>query len=328
MKTWVMISFPYGGYGRGSARERNFRALVDSCCSNLPGCKPLVVLNRDTEQKPLPSGGSGNGSGGQAQAFLDEFGEGGRQAGMVDIMRVWSVDTCQMWLAGWGRILDRDDVAPADHIATLPGDIDIIADTMGFLHQALPAFLKGRVDDIVIGDFTAGEALSAKDLIDRYGTLPLLANWFPDTSKALLEKHISKPRSEFLNVRCEVLEELLLRHRKFAYEQTLNLLIRAWDGAAATWRYSVGRTDLGVIEDSREQRKFRDCLDQIERTERMLRLIWRETHEPDNPSSPAYAEFVDRYTHLDRFSTAVRETAVITLRNLLGDEAMRESALT
>lgn len=296
MKTWVVISFPYSGYEKESSREGNFRALVGVCCEHLAPRRPLVVLNRDTMQR------------GQAEAFLEEFGPGRRLGQRVDIMPVWSVDTCQMWLAGWGWVLDRPDLGPDDHVATLPGDIDVIADTDRFLQQSLPAFLSEAVEQIVVGDFTSGDALSAKDLIDRYGTLPLLANWFPDASRALLRKHISKPRSEFLNVECGVLSELLFRYRKFAYEQTLNLLIRAWDGTDQRWRYAVRRADLGVIQDAGETRRFRDCLDQIERTERMLRLIWRETHEPD---------FVDRYAVLDRFSTSIREAAVITLRNLL-----------
>lgn len=308
MKTWVMISFPYSGYEKGGPREENFLSLLNTCYLADHECRPVIVLNRDTIERN------------QAAAFLDWFKS---RTPDLDVLRVWSVDTCQMWLAGWGKILDEQSPTDDDRIASLPGDLDVIGDTGQFLQHRLPAFLLDRMYDITIGDFTSGVALSPKDLIDRYGTLPLLANWFPDVSRALLERNITKPRSEFVNIRCGPLRELLFQHRKFAYEQTLNFLIKSWNPEKKDWRHSVDRVDLGSIQDSKDTRDFRECLDQIERLERMLRLIWREADERAHLQGPgADLDFITRYTQLDHLSTAIRETAVITLRNLVADRSL------
>lgn len=301
MTTRTVILFPYSGYEGNKTREENFLGVVDQC-RKVTGTTPLVVLNRDTELRRA------------AATFLTEFGDDGA----VEILKVWSVDTCQMWLAGWGHIIDH--YPKTTRIAQVPGDIDLIEDKPSFLAE-LRNFLRAKTPAIIVGDFKTGQTLSAKDLIDLYGTLPLLANWFPEVSKGILGIPLSKPRSEFLNIKRDVLQKLL-DYRKFAYEQTLNMLIRLWHRGGLNWTDGIDRFDLGVVRDDSKYREYRDCLDQVERTERMLRLIWREIHEPKPPEDPTgykeYRDYINDYILHDQRSTAIRETAIITIRNLIG----------
>ncbi|ELR97875.1 hypothetical protein [Gloeocapsa sp. PCC 73106] len=177
--------------------------------------------------------------------------------------------------------------------------------------------------DIIIGDYITGLEFSAKDLIDRYGTFPLLANWFPGVTTHINQireidewekSGVKKPRSEFLNIKQKVLRELL-EYRPFAYEQTLNILIRSWDFNSDQWKYKLAKFTLGTIQDDNSFRQYRDCIDQIERTERMLRVIWKQINEPQDLED--YQKFVDNYEKLDVRSTAIRESATIVLRALL-----------
>jgi hypothetical protein len=70
-----------------------------------------------------------------------------------------------------------------------------------------------------------------------FGTYPLIFNWFPDVAKKLQNKGIKRPRSEFLAARLEFLEKMLPFKRKFAYEETLALLIHA---LSDTYLFSIG----------------------------------------------------------------------------------------
>lgn len=305
MPTKTLIIFPYGGYESGSQRESVFWKVVELCqrFEDGQGIKPspVVVLNRDTERS------------GKAKAFL----KSPRSKG-VDVVPVWSVDSCQMWLGGWGHIIDR--CKGVTRIAQVPGDIDRVVD-LGDFSSALENLIAASHFDLVIGDFESESKYDAKELIDTYGTYPLLANWFPEISRALKDKHIYKPRSEFLNVSVEVLGELL-KFRKFAYEQTLNMLIRSWsfDRPGGGWKYRLGRQMLGRLQDDQTFRQYRDCLDQIERTERLLKLLWRDVHQPP-AALPDYEDrfrrFSDEYDANDRRSTNIREGARRTIRTLL-----------
>jgi hypothetical protein len=311
VSTQVLIMFPYSGFDEGDKRETLFWQLVDYCQSD--SHKPIIVLNRDTERR------------GRARSFL----ENPRSAADVNIHRCWAVDTCQMWLSGWGLILDEPTVNNDDRIVQLPGDIDTVNSNVFFTE--LDAFINhGGNHDIVIGDFASEDMFSAKELIDLYGTYALMANWFPDVAQAcrqdpskVLEKakphrqkffKLNRLRSEFLNIRIETLNNLL-KVRKFAYEQTLNMLIRSWDHTNKDWKYKITKMDLGIISDDNSFRKYQDCLDQIERTERMLKLLWREIYETRYPNQQ---DFIDEYDQLDRRSTSIRENARIIIRNILG----------
>lgn len=309
MTTQVIIMFPYSGFEAGGTREALFWQLVGQCPRDMP--KPIVVLNRDTEKRE------------KAKAFLDNP----RSSTDVCIHRCWAVDTCQMWLSGWGLVLDKPEFREDDRIVQLPGDIDTV-DVKHFF-PGLRSFINQGGDDIVIGDFDSEDIFSAKELIDLYGTYALMANWFPDVAQAcrqdpakFLEQgqtynkkffKLNRFRSEFLNIKIGTLQSLLTV-RKFAYEQTLNMLIRSWDYAIKDWKYSITTTNLGIISDDNSFRKYRDCLDQIERTERMLKLLWREIYENEYEN---LQDFINEYDQLDRHSTSIRESARIIIRNIL-----------
>jgi hypothetical protein len=300
MTVHTLIIFPYNGFTRGSQREKMFWAIVE-CCWRVSGLNPpVVVLNRDTKQR------------GHAESFLKDA----RHAEFkVQVVDAWSVDTCQMWLSGWGYIIDQRDAAPDDRIVQLPGDIDSVANQKEFINE-LESFIALAHWDIIIGDFTSGDIFNAKELIDWYGTFALMANWFPKVARGIHSLPLNKPRSEFLNIQVKVLRELL-DCRKFAYEQTLNMLIRSWDfGKNDGWKYGIKVERLGDLKDDDSSRHYRDCLDQIERTERMLKLLWREIYYDGYKRD--LSKFIDLYDQLDRNSTSIRENSRIIIRNFLG----------
>jgi len=273
----VLINFPFSGYKKGDPREELFWGIVETC-SKVEAKPIIVVINRDTLAK---EGGK------YADAFINDLRVAQYE---LHVHETWSIDTCQSWLVGWGVALgmlpctnpkgDPPQVLPEpdpdeDRIVLLPGDIDTVAHPRVFFNT-LRGFLNMGGFDIVVGDFETGEKLATKDLIDLYGTYPLLAVWFPEIASATRDETIWKPRSEFLNVRAGALKELLLNKRKFAYEQTLNILIQSWDFENRKWRYPVGAYRLGVFADDPNFRDVSGAIDQIERTERILKMLWRE----------------------------------------------------
>ena len=307
-----MICFPYSGYKKGTPREEVFWKITQACKKN-EAQYIIVVMDQDTVEH------------GGAEAFLNDAKV--EQYGL-HVHRAWSVDTCDRWLAGWSVALgllpctgvrnDQVQTLPPpdddDRIILLPGDIEAIARPDKFFNASLPGFLaQDGVRDIVVGDFETGEKLASKDLVDLYGTYPLFAVWFPEIAAEVRDLSIWKPRSEFVNFRVRVLRELLLRNRRFAYEQTLNILIRSWEvseedqrgerghaqsdvknsqaeaakgrtGDSAAARdskrprpiYHVAGFSLGEFADDPSERNIPGAIDQIERTERMLKMIWRE----------------------------------------------------
>ncbi len=319
MTTKVIIMFPYSGYEAREPREELFWSLVE-CSKQETQEAPIVILNQDTERRH------------KAQAFLDD-----PRLCQVDLQRCWAVDTCQMWLAGWGYVIDTYANGKDDRIVQLPGDIERVfgsdGTVNGFFNQ-LEGFINRTGRDIYIGDFKSEDRFSAKELIDLYGTYALMANWFPNIAQSCRRRlQLNKLRSEFLNIKIETLKNMLIE-RKFAYEQTLNMIIRSWDFENKTenqrdggfWKYEIRKYDLGILKDDSRSRQYRDCLDQIERTERMLKMLWREFNEvPEEllKTSPQeyegkYQEYIDLYDRLDRRSTSIRENARIIIRNILG----------
>ncbi len=113
---------------------------------------------------------------------------------------VWAVDTCQMWLAGWGRILD--ETPQVRGILQVPGDLTEIKSKDPYARDPWKAFLdcltamRRRLPetDLVVGDYEVAPE-KAKQLIDTYGTFPLLYNWFPEVARKLREIPIDRPRS-------------------------------------------------------------------------------------------------------------------------------------
>jgi hypothetical protein len=311
MSTWAVVTFPYSGFESNDQRERVFWQVID-CATERTTHQPVVVLNRDTHLRKGPK---------NADAFFRNL-----RHKELEIHEVWSVDTCQMWLSGWGKILDEKGVHDEDRIVLLPGDLDFVSfddDSHTFIAN-LKVFIGQGLGDLTIGDFASGDPFNAKELIDLYGTYPLMANWFPKVAQKIRELPLHKPRSEFVNVKVKVLRELL-DHRKFAYEQTLNMLIRSLDTDSKKPRYDVTAANLGKVKDDGSLRQYIGCLDQIDRTERMLRLLWREIHgawlEDDDPEKRQ--KFIDDYDALDRRSTSIRDNARIIIKNFLEQKKAR-----
>ncbi len=303
MNAKPLIIFPYLGYENNKKCEWYFWWTIDKCKEIDP--KPIVVLPRDTIIRQ------------HAASFLKD-----ERCGNLEVLQTWSVDTCQTWLAGWGHILDNHP--NVDRIVQIPGDIDFVEEDTDF-YENLSSFIETSEADIAIGDFRTGDQYSAKSLVDTYGTYSLLANWFPEISKSIKSLPLNRPRSEFLNIKTSVLRDLIINHRNFAYEQTLNFLIKSWNYDEAKWRYNIATPLLGTLSDNKSFRNYRSCIDQIERIERMLSLLWREIKQPkkidnisDKEFEKQYIVFSNEYDHLFTKSNGIMDTARTTLRALLG----------
>jgi hypothetical protein len=298
-----VIIFPYLGYENNKKCEWYFWWTVDRCKEIDP--KPIVVIPRDTVIRQ------------DAASFIKD-----ERYPTLEVVQTWSVDTCQTWLAGWGHVLDN--YPDVERIVQIPGDIDYVEEDVEF-YDNLTQFIKTTTSDIVIGDFRTGNQYSAKSLVDTYGTYSLLANWFPEISQKIRSLPLNRPRSEFLNIKTSVLRELIIKNRNFAYEQTLNFLIKCWNNDETKWRYHISQSFLGTLSDNKSFRSYRGCIDQIERIERMLSLLWREIKEPkkrvmlsDKKFEEQYTLFSNEYDKLYTKSKGIVETARTTLRALLG----------
>ena len=289
----IVIPFAYSGFSKAPKREALFWKIL--AIARKFDDRPIVVLNADTADR------------GDADPFLSDA---RNRPDELEVIRVWSVDTCQMWLAGWGHVLDN--YKEAAHIVQIPGDLDLVANEHDFINN-LKNFITHTASDIAIGDFKISDRFGAKMLIDEYGTYPLLCNWFPELTQAIFKLPLYRPRSEFLNLKADTLR-ILLQSRKFAYEQTINFLIGAWDFEKSDWKYDITAFQLGEIEDDRSQRQqYMAALDQIERTERLLKLRWREIYKHTN-----FADFNRIFNQKDRGTTSIREAAGTIIQNLLG----------
>jgi len=298
-----VIIFPYQGYENNKKCEWYFWWTVDKCREIDP--KPIVVLPKFTVLR------------GDAVSFMKD-----KRNKALEVIQTWSVDTCQTWLAGWGHVFDN--YPKAERIVQIPGDIEYVNEDVEFYNN-LGDFIKITSSDIAIGDFGTGKNNSAKSLVDIYGTYSLLANWFPEISHSIRSLPLHRPRSEFLNIKTSVLRALLINNRSFAYEQTLNFLIKSWNYDKAKWNYNISVSPLGRFSDNKSFRDYSGCIDQIERIERILSLLWREIKEPkkkggvsDIKFEKQYAVFSNEYDKLRSKSKGIMETARTTIRALLG----------
>ena len=295
----AIIMYPYGGIEPSTEREKLFHELLK--CVKISKQVPIVVVNRDTEIK-IPT----------TQLMLSNIDN-------IKILRTWSVDTCQMWLAGWGHVIDMQESGDPEfvdisRVVLLPGDLE--KKDKDFFKK-LEAFIGLQKEcDILIGDFASEEIFGGKTLIDQYGTYPLLANWFPKETIEIL-KTLKRPRSEFLNIEINALKRLLM-YRKFAYEQTLSILIRVFDQKKRFGTFSIESYDLGVFEDAKNNReKYRGALDQVERMERLLKFLWRDMEAPEADSDDLDRVFANTYSRLIQYSSSICENARIAIGNLL-----------
>lgn len=328
-RTKIVIIYPYHGISKDSDNEAIFWKFMEiSANHDIDNC-PIVVVNKDTiENSKKSNEESEETSRIDIISTLEIIPREGKTFDTpntgefcipsdikFDRTECWSVDTCQMWLAGWGRALE---IAPnAERIALLPGDIEKLDSPTEFWNE-LDTFLTYADNPFLIGDFKSKTRHSTKELIDTYGTYPLLANWFDTLSKAIHDLDLAKPRSEFLNLEIELLKRLI-HERKFAYEQTINMLIHYFDFKAEEWpNKNIGPKvmRLGQIEDHKSLRDYRGALDQIERTERLIKARWRELNEPS--SSGNYQKFIEDYDKLNEISASILASARVTIRSLLG----------
>ncbi len=269
---------------------------------------PVMVLNRVTQRN---------------RYFRSAMEMLGIDADKWKFIYSWSVDTCQDWLVGWGKIIDdwyKDGHKEREGILQIPGDLrdvgdpnnpDALGEFLGNLQNMANA-IGANDSDFVIGGYELIRR-GGKFLIDAYGTLPLLYNWFPEVASQIRHKRITRPRSEFLAGRVEFFDKMLVTHRRFAYEQTTAFLINALSMTGATDQVQspdICEIFLGKIQDHTGDRGFREAVDQLERMERMMRLLWRASHGGNMFD-------IDEYSVLDGRSAAIRSAAMVTFRNFL-----------
>lgn len=221
------------------------------------------------------------------------------------ILDAWGVDTCQMWYSGLGQAFENG--GEGDVYWLIPGDFNygsaVGKEVLSRLHD-LPEICLELEQDLCIGEI-ATDHNNSKQLIDTYGTFALLYNWFPVEAQAI-RQYTERPRSEFFAVRHNFLREVL-RHRWYAYEQTVVMLLQAVFDNKRISQFFVGHiSDLPGGHES-----LASVMQQVERTERVLKSLWRERHH----AKPGWTE---QYRLLETQSEQVRRTAMILLQNLLG----------
>lgn len=333
----VSIIFPYSGYEDSEVKNRLLQVIEkslppDSSTSSelhtdRVNKKPVLVVNEDT--------------------MTDLGGEEGLKTYLTDadpnlldklrLVKAWAVDSCQLWLHGFGRIIDDYRANFADYkeagitkdeisVLQIPGDLKYVNNFPTFLNRLIDMVTSVEAQyDLVLGDYDV-ERQTSKELIDQYGTYPLLFNWFPEIAQRLLREDIGlgiqKPRTEFLAAKISFLEEMMSHkdRKKFAYEETLALLIHALNDNLnpnqrprrniGTRPWMIHKVDLGLLGDVAAGRGLRSAVDQVERTERLLKFLWRDLNGKD-------AFNLSDFDRLDRNSTAIREAAIISFSNFL-----------
>jgi hypothetical protein len=220
------------------------------------------------------------------------------------VLKVWSVDTCQMWLAGLGRASYK---AHDDDVCWLiPGDFNYAepeARQQGLPDmQQLPEAVCSDKCKVAIGEITIdSDNDNSKHLIDTYGTYGLLFTWFKQ--EAIKISNLTKrPRTEFFAMTAGCLKELLAE-RWFPYEQTLFILLHA---VRKGWELA-NRPLRGLLDESLNRENLPGAIEQIERTERALKMYWREYEAGKHNNWP------DRYRSLDKCSEEIRRSALTVL---------------
>lgn len=225
------------------------------------------------------------------------------------VLDAWCVDTCQMWLAGFGAAFDASASSGVneDIFWLIPGDFDYSTETGKPVLEKMYEI----PEKIVSGsEFCLGQIEmhpnSSKHLIDTYGTYGLLFNWFPAKAADMRRKKIIRPRSEFFAIHHRFLSSALVDHRWFAYEQTIALLLQAWGRKVST--VSLG----GITDESEPRDTLTGALQQIERTERVLKVAWRD-EKKDND----VRDWVKEFRMLEEQSKQIIGAAMTILENSL-----------
>jgi hypothetical protein len=223
-----------------------------------------------------------------------------------DILDAWCVDSCQMWLAGFGEAFDKKS-SGEDVYWLIPGDFDYNTENGKFVLDKmieLPDAVFMHEQDMCIGEIEI-KKYDAKQLIDTYGTYGLLYNWFPYEAQEI-RKITDKPRSEFFALSHSFLREVL-RQRWYAYEQTIVILLHGIVG-----KKRINKIFFNEISDLPQGREsLAAAMQQVERTERVLKLVWRERYEKHD------AQWHETFRKLDTQSEQIRGAALVILQNLL-----------
>lgn len=275
------------------------------------------------------------------------------------VIKEWCVDSCQMWLSGFGKAFDeaskkegienvywlipgdfdydklleaekqKKDSERAEKLKKVTGksnDIDEeISDSIkendkntseGIYDDGLSDLFKKikEIPEKILHnqlDMCVGEVKvptnSSKQLIDTYGTYGLLYNWFPYEAQEI-RKITDKPRTEFFAINHTFLREVL-RHRWYAYEQTIVIFLHGLDA-----KKRIDKVELGELEDQDQGRdSLAAAMQQVERTERVLKLVWRERNARRDTSN----QWQTQFRVFDQRSEQIRGAALVILQNLL-----------
>ena len=291
-KIHPVVIYPYRQPEAGADLEHLYELIARLDREKNVYARPITVIDRKTHYR-----NEGNPS------YL-EFRKK-TVARHSDILDAWCVDTCQMWYSGLGQAFEKG--GPEDVYWLIPGDFNystpVGREVLGRLHD-LPEICVELQQDLCIGEI-ATDHNNAKQQIDTYGTFALLYNWFPIEAQAIRE-YTERPRSEFFAIRHDFLREVL-RHRWYAYEQTVVMLLHAVFDNKRISRFLVG--NISDLPEGRES--LASAMQQVERTERVLKSVWRQQHQPK-------AGWTELYRRLEAQSEQVRRTALVILQNLLG----------
>ena len=298
-KIHPIVIYPYSHPRDPRHLEELYGKLLRGIASN-PGkyAKPLTVVNQQTYHR--------NSENPAFRKLLTDYVEP-----YSDILQAWSVDTCQMWLHGFGTAFDARQTV-YDVYWLIPGDF-FYADKAG--QEVLQNF-EGIPDVVYTGqaEMCIGEIAvppnSAKQLIDTYGTYGLLYNWFPAEAQGL-KTITEKTRSEFIAIGHDYLKTALISQRWYAYEQTIVILLQGMQGVRPM--RSIKKIPLGNLTDEPTGRNdLAGAMQQVERTERVLKLYWRELKGPQDPLWP------EKFRVLDHQSEQIRGAAMVILQQILG----------
>ena len=299
-----IIIYPYSFPKNTTHLERLYEELVAKHLGDASKfCKPITVINQQTRQRQ------------EGQHLYDTSLKMVRKY-CGDPCYTWSVDTCQMWLSGFGAAYDNGK--PGDVYWLIPADFryaePIAKDEKDTMLEMLkiPHRVNKREDGQII-ELSLGQIKvpinSAKQLIDTYGTYGLLYNWFPAEGKGIRAR-TDKPRTEFFAISHSYLSEVLSQ-RWYAYEQTIIILLGYMKGTDS--RRKIAITQLGSISDEEADRDdLTGAMMQVERTERVLKLYWRESQRRQEPP-----EWRARFRQLDRQSEQIRGAALVILEQIL-----------
>lgn len=259
--------------------------------------RPLTVLNRQTFHR--------NPRKGTFRTFMKDYVEK-----YSSILHSWSVDSCQLWLDGFGQAFD-DRATEYDVYWLIPGDFDYASKAGQEVlkrFEEIPHTVYSGEAELCLGEISV-PLNSAKQLIDTYGTYGLLYNWFPAEAQGL-RKITDKPRSEFFAVGHDYLKTALISQRWYAYEQTIVILLQGMQGVRPM--RSIKKLELGdIVDEPLGRGDLAGAMQQVERTERVLKLYWRELKGPQDPLWP------EKFRVLDHQSEQIRGAAMVILQQIL-----------